>query len=187
MPGANCAGRAAASTATAPAASEAARGQAEVSSSSLDQRRQTLGGWRRRRLDIGRERDRLNDAAVLLDGQQLLVVQVAAVIAERASRRVRGDHRRLRQRDRLHVRRLRRVREVDHDADAIQLGDDLLAESLRPLCSHSPSGFAGVRVGELAVAVVRQRQVAGAAIVELLDARDRGRLVAQRSSRSRRR
>ena len=40
--------------------------------------------------------------------------------------------------------------------------------------------FAGVGVGELAVTVVRQREVPRAAVVELLDPGDRGGLVAER-------
>ena len=45
-----------------------------------------------------------------------------------ARRRMRRDDRRLRQRQRLHHRLLRRMRDVDHDADPVHLGDDLLAE-----------------------------------------------------------
>ena len=71
-----------------------------------------------RRLHVAGERHGLHHAAVLLQRQQLLVVQVAADVGQLAHRRVRRDDRRLRQRQRLHHRLLRRMRDVDHDADA---------------------------------------------------------------------
>ena len=140
----------------------------------LGQRRGTLGRVGRLDLDVAVERHRLHHAAVLLDRQQLLVVEVAAVVGDGSRRRVRRDDRRLRQRDGLQVRLLRRVREVDHEADAVHLGDRLLAELAQPVVQPLAVALAGVRVGELAVAVVRQRQVAAAAVVELLDARQVG-------------
>ena len=72
------------------------------------------------------------------------------------------------------------MREVDHDADAVELGDDLLAEIAQAVVRPLAARFAVVGVGQLAVAVVRERQIAGAAIVELLDALDRGRGIAER-------
>ena len=161
----------AAATATGPAA--ARRRQAEF----LAQRRDRRGALRRirlRHLDVTRKRDRLNDAAVLLQRLQLLVVHVAAEIGERASRGMRGDHRRLRQRQRLHVGGLRRMREIDHDPPLVHLGDRLLAHLAEAVVQPLAVALAGVRIGELAVAVVRERHVAAAAIVELLDALDVG-------------
>ena len=67
---------------------------------------------------------------------------------------------------------LRRMRDVDHDAESVHLGDDLLAERRQAVVQPPAVALAGVRVGELAVAVVRERHVARAAIVELLDARE---------------
>ena len=78
------------------------------------------------------------------------------MVAERARGRVRRDDRRLGERDGLHVRLLGRMRQVDHDADAIHLGDDLLAEIAEAVVQPLAVGFAGVRVGELAVPVVRE-------------------------------
>ena len=72
------------------------------------------------------------------------------------------------------------MREVDHDADAVELGDHLLAELAQAVVRPLAARLAGVRVGQLAVPVVRQRQVAGAAVVELLDALDRRRGIAER-------
>ena len=63
------------------------------------------------------------------------------------------------------------MRDVDHDAETIQLGDDLFAER-RHTTPFPAVALAGVRVGELVVAVVSERQVARAAIVEFLDAGD---------------
>jgi hypothetical protein len=71
------------------------------------------------------------------------------------------------------------VREVHHDADAVHLGDDLLAEIAEAVVEPLAAGLAGVRVGELAVTVMGQRHVPGAAIVELLDALHRGRGITQ--------
>ena len=63
------------------------------------------------------------------------------------------------------------MRDVDHDAEAIQLGDDLFAER-RQTIPLPAVALAGVRVGELIVAVMRERQIARAAIVKFLDAGD---------------
>ena len=149
------------------------RGQPELLAQRRDRRRPLrrigLGD-----LHVARERHRLDDAAVLLQRQQLLVVHVAAVIGERARRRVRRDHRRLRQRQRLQVRGLRGMREIDHDPPLVHLGNHLLAELAEAVVQPLAVALAGVRVGELAVAVVRERHVAAAAIVELLHALDVG-------------
>ena len=63
------------------------------------------------------------------------------------------------------------MRDVDHDAEAIQLGDDLFAER-RHAFPLPAVALAGMRIGELIVAVMRERQVARAAIVKFLDAGD---------------
>src|SRR3954471_4978929 len=60
------------------------------------------------------------------------------------------------------------MRDVDHDPDAVHLGDRLFAERRQPVPLPALA-LAGVRVRQLAVAVVRERNVARAAIVELLD------------------
>ena len=76
--------------------------------------------------------------------------------------------------DRLHHRPLRRVRDVDHDSPPVHFLDDLTAErreaAPRPLVVR----LAGVRVGELTVAVVRERHVPAAAVPELLHPLDIG-------------
>ena len=64
-----------------------------------------------------------------------------------------------------------RVRDVDHDAEPIHLGDDLFAERREPI-PFPAVALAGVRIGELIVAVVGERQIARAAIVEFFDAGD---------------
>ena len=125
-------------------------------------------------LDVARKRHRLDDAAVLLQRQQLLVVHVAAVIGQRARRRVRGDHRRFRQRERLQVRGLRRMREIDHHPPFVRFGNHLLAELAEAVVQPLAVALAGVGIGELAVAVVRERHIAAAAIVELLHPLDVG-------------
>ena len=79
-----------------------------------------------------------------------------------------------RQRDRLHHRRLRGMRDVDHDAEAVHLGHGLAAGLAQAVVQPLAVALAGVRIGELAVAVVRERHVAAAAIVELLDAAEIG-------------
>src|SRR5438094_5457626 len=63
------------------------------------------------------------------------------------------------------------MRDVNHEADSIHLGDNLLAEG-RETVAFPTLALAGVRIGELAMAVVRQRHVARAAIKKLLDAAD---------------
>ena len=63
------------------------------------------------------------------------------------------------------------MRGVDHDTEAIQLDDDLFAER-RHAIPLPAVALAGVRVGELIVAVMRERQIARAAIVKFLDAGD---------------
>ena len=55
-----------------------------------------------------------------------------------------------------------------------------LPSSLKPLCSPLAARLAVVGVGELAVPVVRERQIARTAIVELLDPLDRRRGIAER-------
>ncbi len=72
------------------------------------------------------------------------------------------------------------MREVDHDADPVQFGDDLLAEIAQAVVQPLAGRLAGVRVGELAVTVVREREITRAAAVELLDALDGGGGVAER-------
>ena len=66
------------------------------------------------------------------------------------------------------------MREVDHDADAVQFGDDLLAEIAQAVVQPLAGRLAGIRVGELAVTVVREREIPRAARMELLDALDGG-------------
>ena len=62
------------------------------------------------------------------------------------------------------------MRDIDHHAQPVHLGDDLLAER-RQAMPHPVIGcFAGVRVAQLAVAIVGQRHVAPAPVVELLHA-----------------
>ena len=61
------------------------------------------------------------------------------------------------------------MRDVDHDPEVIQLGDDLFAER-RQTIPLPAVALAGVRVGELIVAVMRERQIARAAVVKFLDA-----------------
>ena len=61
--------------------------------------------------------------------------------------------------------------DVNHEADSIHLGDDLPAEG-RETVPFPTLVLAGVRIGELAMAVVRQRHVARAAIKKLLDSAD---------------
>ena len=66
------------------------------------------------------------------------------------------------------------MREIDHDPPLVHLGNHLLAHLAEAVVQPLAVALAGVRVGELAVAVVRERHVAAAAIVELLDALDVG-------------
>ena len=179
MNSARCSGvsaihRAAAAAATGAAASRRPGAGRPNSLRSAAIAARTLGRIGLGDLHVAGERHGLDHAAVLLQRQQLLVVHVAAVIGQRAGRRVRRDHRRLRQRQRLHVRRLRRMREVDHDPPLVHLGDHLLAELAEAVVQPLAVALAGVGVGELAVAVVRERHVAAAAIVELLHALDVG-------------
>ena len=104
----------------------------------------------------------------------MLVVHVAAVIADGAHAGMRRDDRRLRDGDGLQHRLLRRVRYVDHHAESVHFPDDLLAERTQTVVQPHTVAFSGVRVGELAVSVVRQRHVATAAVEELLDVREVG-------------
>src|SRR5688572_12958936 len=79
----------AAPTTAAAAADAAAERRAGRQPELLAQRGQRFRPLRRRRvLDVAREGHRLDDAAVLLERKQLLVIHVAAVVAEGARRRV---------------------------------------------------------------------------------------------------
>ena len=90
------------------------------------------------------------------------------MVGDRAGAGVGRDHRGAAVGDRLQHRRLRGVRDIDHDADAVHLGDRLPAEFAEATVLWRGGC---VRVAELRVAVVRQAHVAGAAAVELGDAR----------------
>jgi hypothetical protein len=63
------------------------------------------------------------------------------------------------------------MRNVDHQSHLIHLGDDLPAEG-RKAVSLPAIPLTGVGIGELAVAVMRKRQVASAAIEEFLHPTD---------------
>ena len=63
------------------------------------------------------------------------------------------------------------MRDVDHNPKPIHLGDHLFAEGREPV-PFPAIALAGLRVGELIVAVVGERQVARTAIVEFLDPGD---------------
>ena len=120
--------------------------------------------------EVGSEADDLDDAAVLFEGEELFVVHVAAVVGEGADARMGGDDGRLREADGFEIGAFRGVGEIDHHAEAVHFGDDLAAEGGESVVVEIAGGFARVRVGELAVAVVSEREVAAAAFVELFDA-----------------
>ncbi len=61
------------------------------------------------------------------------------------------------------------MRDVDHDTETIHLGDDLFAEG-RDTLPFPALALAGVGVAELVVAVVGERDVARAALVEFFHA-----------------
>ena len=79
------------------------------------------------------------------------------------------DNRRLGERHQLQIRLLGRMRDVQHDPVPVGLGHHLLAERGEPVPLPHAVGFAGVAVGELVVPVVREREVAGTAVIELPD------------------
>ena len=120
------------------------------------------------RLDVRREAHDLNHAAVLLEREQLLVVHIAADVGERAHAGMGRDDGSLGKPHGFHVGALGGMREIDHHPEAIHFGDDLAAERRETVVVEVALGFAGIRIGELAVAVVGERHVAAAAVVELL-------------------
>ena len=71
----------------------------------------------------------------------------------------------------MHHRFLGRVGNIDHDSDPVHFGDDEFAEGREPV-PFPTIPFAGVGVRELIVAVVRQRQIPRATIIELFDSAD---------------
>ena len=103
-------------------------------------------GHERRPYHAARTTDQLDD----------VVGHVARHVAERAGVRVREDHRRARDLDRLAHRVLGHVREVDEHAEPVQLADHLLAERRQPAVRAQP----GPRVGPGRVVVVREGEVA---------------------------
>ena len=123
-------------------------------------------------LHVRIERHELNHAAVFPHRADLLVVEIAAVIADRTHAAVAGNDRRLRQFDGLQHRRFRRMRDVDHHAKPVHLADYLLAKRRESIPAPDTVALAGVGIGELTVPVVRQRHVAPAAFVELADVGD---------------
>ncbi len=66
------------------------------------------------------------------------------------------------------------MREIDHDPPFVHLGNRLSAQLAEAVVQPLAVALAGVRIGELAVAVVGERHVAAAAIEELLDPRHVG-------------
>ena len=66
------------------------------------------------------------------------------------------------------------MRQIDHHAQAIHLGDDFAAQRRQSVVVEVALGFSRIRIGELAVAVVGQRHVSPAAVVELLHSLDIG-------------
>jgi hypothetical protein len=74
----------------------------------------------------------------------------------------------------LHVCAFRGMRQINHHPEAIHLGDHFPAERRQSVVIEVALGFSGVRIGELAVAIVRQRHVSAAPIVELLHSLDVG-------------
>ena len=71
------------------------------------------------------------------------------------------------------------MRDVDHHADAVHLFDHAPAERREPSEGPLVRRLAAVRVGQLAVPVVRQRHVPRAAVVELANTSDRRRLISE--------
>jgi hypothetical protein len=66
------------------------------------------------------------------------------------------------------------MRQIDHHAQAIHLGDDFPAERRQSVVVEVALGFSRIRIGELAVAIVGQRHVSPAPVVELLHFLDIG-------------
>ena len=64
------------------------------------------------------------------------------------------------------------MREIDHHADAVHLGQHFAAECADAVVRGILRRFAGMGIRELIVAGVRERHVAGTALVELQHARD---------------
>jgi len=61
------------------------------------------------------------------------------------------------------------MRDVDHHAEPVHLRNDLPPQFREPLVREVVGGLAGVRVGQLAVAVVGEREVPGPQLGELPD------------------
>src|SRR6478672_9751746 len=72
--------------------------------------------------------------------------------------------------DSSHHRALRRVRDVHHHPEAVHFGDDALAHGGDAVLPQVAVALTSVRIRQLVVAVVGERHVAAAAVVELLDA-----------------
>jgi len=61
------------------------------------------------------------------------------------------------------------MRKIDHHAEAVHFRDDPAAQRRKSVVVEIALRFAGIGIGELAVAVMRERHVTPAAIIELLD------------------
>ncbi len=81
---------------------------------------------------------------------------------------MRRNHRSLGKPHGFHVCALRGMRQIDHHPQAIHLGDDFPAQRRQSIVIEVALGFARIRIGQLAVAVVGQRHVSPAPVVELL-------------------
>ena len=64
------------------------------------------------------------------------------------------------------------MRDIDHDAEPVHLGDGLPAEFAEAAMQKVVFGFAGMGIGKFIVPVMRERHVAPAAVMEFLDPRE---------------
>jgi len=106
--------------------------------------------------DVRGKTDNLNDATVLFERQQLLVIHIAADVRKRSHTGVRRDDRRLRKSNGFEVGAFRGMREINHHAQAIHFRDHLAAQGRQAIVVGVALGLSGIGIGKLAVAVVRQ-------------------------------
>jgi hypothetical protein len=93
---------------------------------------------------------------------ELPVVEIARMIAQRADAGMRGDDRAARKAGRLHHRRARGVRDIDHDAEPVHLADRAAPERTQPAVLLRRVAEIGARIGgigQLVMAVMGEREI----------------------------
>ena len=117
-------------------------------------------------VDVGRVEVHHQDAPVLRQSAQHVVVEVAPVIRHRSHGRVRGNHRGLRNRDYVPERLIGDMRDVDHHAQSVHLANHPLAKGREPVVPGRQVAARPRRVGPGGVERVGERHVPHSQAVE---------------------